>query len=481
MSSPTTGSLPVLPRSAARPESDSLVPPAPRSAGVSSESLASGGHDLEAAQARAVRVLRSNDGGGFTRPSARLYPHQWLWDSCFVAIGLRHLDVERAAAEVTSLFAGQWPNGMLPHIRFCPALGEPYHADPRLWGVRTAVENPPTPETSGVTQPPLVAEAVARVGEAMPARRRLAFFREVLPGLVAYHEWLYRERDPERTGLVAVVHPWESGMDDTPPWSDAVRHLMPARVRAVRDAGGVDALDGLRRDNKAVPAEERIAADELFTLYELTSRLRAVAYQFTGARAAGLPSLRDVGFNAILVRANRQLEMVAADAGQELPAPLHRAMRATRDAFRTLVVDGFPRHQDGRNGQIVPDETIAGLLALYAGVLPADQVGGLVGDLFGPRWTARYGPASLPFDAAAFEPGRYWRGPVWPMVNWLLIDGLHRSGRPAEARRLRDQTIELVTGSGQTYEYYSPLDGSGHGAPDFAPTAAVFLDLIHGG
>ncbi|MBL7492172.1 hypothetical protein I6A60_30255 [Frankia sp. AgB1.9] len=120
---------------------------------------------VEAARSRALEVLRTNDSGGFTRPSARLYPHQWLWDSCFVAIGLRHVDVERAVDEVMSLFAGQWPNGMLPHIRFCPAQGEPYHADAGLWRVRSEVENPPAPETSGVTQPPLVAEAVARVGE----------------------------------------------------------------------------------------------------------------------------------------------------------------------------------------------------------------------------------------------------------------------------------------------------------------------------
>ncbi|ONH27574.1 hypothetical protein BL253_21650 [Pseudofrankia asymbiotica] len=424
-------------------------------------------------------MLRANDGGGFTRPSARLYPHQWLWDSCFVAIGLRHVDVERAAGEVLSLFVGQWPSGMLPHIRFCPAIGEPYHADPGLWGVRDAVEAPPVVETSGVTQPPLVAEAVARVGAAMPARRRLAFYRRVLPGLVAYHEWLYRERDPENTGLVSVVHPWESGMDDTPPWSDAVRDLAPAKVRAVRDAGDLDVLEGLRRDNKAVPAQERIAADELFTLYELTGRLRAVRYRFDELRAAGLPSIRDVGFNAVLVRANRQLETVAADAGLELPTGLLRAMRTTRDAFRNVLAGGFPRHQDARTGRLLPDETVAGFLALYAGVLPPEQAGRLAGQLFDARWTGRYGPASLPFDAPAFDPGRYWRGPVWPMVNWLLVDGLRRSGRVAEARRLRDETVELVVRSGRTYEYYSPVDGGGHGAPDFAPTAAVFLDMIY--
>jgi hypothetical protein len=39
----------------------------------------------------AIRVLRTNDRGTWTRPSPRLYPHQWSWDAAFVAIGWAHL------------------------------------------------------------------------------------------------------------------------------------------------------------------------------------------------------------------------------------------------------------------------------------------------------------------------------------------------------------------------------------------------------
>lgn len=62
-------------------------------------------------------VLRENDRGNYTSP-ARLYPHQWLWDSAFIAIGLRHIDAERAAEEIASLVRGQWANGMIPNMIF---------------------------------------------------------------------------------------------------------------------------------------------------------------------------------------------------------------------------------------------------------------------------------------------------------------------------------------------------------------------------
>src|SRR6478752_7240925 len=61
---------------------------------------------------RAHAVLEANRRGRWTCPSSTLYPHQWLWDSCFIAIGLVRTDPTRAAGELRSLFRGQWANGM---------------------------------------------------------------------------------------------------------------------------------------------------------------------------------------------------------------------------------------------------------------------------------------------------------------------------------------------------------------------------------
>src|SRR6185503_357176 len=113
------------------------------------------------------QVLNNNDRGGYTVPAADLYPHQWLWDSCFIAIGLRHLDVERAKAELTSLLRGQWSNGMMPHIILSPAS--------RDRDIERGYLNPYSPndvDTSGLTQPPMLAEAVWQVGQKLPKTER---------------------------------------------------------------------------------------------------------------------------------------------------------------------------------------------------------------------------------------------------------------------------------------------------------------------
>ena len=54
----------------------------------------------------------------FTIPSATLYPHQWSWDSCFIAIGNSYFNSDRAMKELEYLFDAQWKNGMIPHIVF---------------------------------------------------------------------------------------------------------------------------------------------------------------------------------------------------------------------------------------------------------------------------------------------------------------------------------------------------------------------------
>ncbi len=179
----------------------------------------------------ATEVLKMNDRGSYTQPAHGLYPHQWLWDSCFVAIGLRHLNVERAKSELLSLLRGQWSNGMLPNIIF---RDDPkYRTDRNIW--RSWV-NPFAPNgitTTGITQPPMLAEAVVQVGASMEWPERRMWYAAMYPALVKYHEWLYADRDPHHEGLTLQIHPWETGLDNTPPWISEMRdHQLPFWISA---------------------------------------------------------------------------------------------------------------------------------------------------------------------------------------------------------------------------------------------------------
>ena len=56
------------------------------------------------------------------------------------------------------------------------------------------------------------------------------------------HRWWLRARDPGGIGLVAILHPWESGSDNSPAWDIAFARVATSTTTAVRrrDLGHVD-------------------------------------------------------------------------------------------------------------------------------------------------------------------------------------------------------------------------------------------------
>lgn len=148
------------------------------------------------------RLFEANErraaGKRYTVPSVDTYPYQWFWDSCFNAITLSYLDVDRAKEELELLVSCQFKNGMIPHMIYWQ---KPNQTDfPTIhWGRR---------HTSTITQPPMLAMAVWRIYEASGDED---FVRKMLIPIHAFHRYLFRERDPHGFNVVAIVNPDEVG------------------------------------------------------------------------------------------------------------------------------------------------------------------------------------------------------------------------------------------------------------------------------
>ena len=152
----------------------------------------------------AIRVLIENWHGHATVPSRRLYPHQWSWDSAFIALGQQHVAPQRAAVELLSLFGAQWADGRIPHIAFNPAVADDaYFPGPSFWRSSQLPGHPPV-DTSGIIQPPVHAIAALAVmdrlgGEWAGLRRsRLSGSRcsKLLYPRTARGRWARRSRAP---------------------------------------------------------------------------------------------------------------------------------------------------------------------------------------------------------------------------------------------------------------------------------------------
>lgn len=434
--------------------------------------------DATSVSEQAEAVLKTNDRGLYTQPGKGLYPHQWLWDSCFVAIGLRHLDVERAQTELTSLLRGQWHNGMLPNIIFRDDLQ--YRTDRNVW--RSWV-NPFAPDdvtTTGITQPPMLAEAVVQVGKKLAWPERRQWYRRMYPALLAYHEWLYHERDPHDEGLVLLVHPWETGLDNTPAWMAELHdHLLPLWIRTIQRTRFDRVLNLFRRDTKTVNIDERFSTIEALALYDIQRRLRRKAYNINKVLDHSMFTIEDLTFNCIFIRANTHLREIAKSLRLELPEELDKQMRRTEKVLEELW-DPYSAQYYSRDfitHRLLKTPTIATLLPLYAGCITKERARELVRLLESEQ---QFGPAypvpTVPPSSFWFHPKLYWQGPAWVNMNWLIIDGLKRYGFKDHAAALTESTLELVAHNG-CYEYFDPLTGEPAGAADFSWTAALALDL----
>ncbi len=76
-----------------------------------------------------------------------------------------------------------------------------------------------------------------------------------------------------------------------------------------------------------------------------------------------------------------------------------------------------------------------------------------------------------------FDSRRYWRGPAWLIVNYLIADGLARIGNGEAARQVVEDSLALIRESGFA-EYYDPLDGEPCGGGRFTWTAAMVVEFL---
>lgn len=387
---------------------------------------------------RAAEILRQNDRGGSTIPSPTLYPHQWAWDSGFAAIGWARIDVDRAVREIESLMRGQWDDGRVPHIVFDPAATD-YFPGPAFWR-RDGAAVP----TSTITNPPIWAIALGRLAAAGADPARL---EPLIAAARRSLEFFAAHRDPEGIGAVAVVHPWESGRDNCPAWDRPLAAIDPGRAPPFE-----------RVDLAKVGDPAQRPTDLEYRRYAVL--VGSIADDDFGP---GEFAVYDPMMTALVLWAETEL---AALSGE--PSPRIDALRSGLDRLWDEPAGRY-RFRDARAGRDHGADVLAGYLPLIVeppGPRRAAMLAGL--DRFAGG-AARWATAAI--ESPAFEPRRYWRGPVWINTNWLL----------AQVPELRDAAraaILALVEQGGFREYYDPTSGAGLGAERFTWSAALALDLL---
>ncbi len=360
---------------------------------------------------------------GYTAPNTTVYPWLWLWDSCFHSIVWLALDdAARGLREMETALSTIDETGFVPHMGY----GREPERAVELWGRRGS---------SSITQPPMYGHALAelvRAGVDVPDR----LIERAARGLR-----FLLDRRPRIDGLIEVVHPWETGCDDSPRWDD----FCP---------------DGFALD--------RWRSHKMALLTTIERGPDGEPLHNPGFAVA------PVGFNALVAWNASELASVTHDsslAGEadELAARLDDRFDP---GLRTWVDAGSSEQGSGRV------RTAGALTALLTcrdvGVRRA-AISELVDE---GAFASAFGPRGVHLDEPTHAVSSYWRGPVWPQLAYLLWVALSRAGgeESAAAETVRRSTIAGAIESGLA-EYWESGTGRGLGAtPQSWTGLALVLD-----
>ena len=407
--------------------------------------------NVEHLDTEARSILRRNDRGHYTVPTDRLYPYQWNWDSAFAAMGFAEFDLDRAWIEIETLLEAQWPSGMVPHIIFHQHT-DGYFPGPDVWGC-----NSPVP-SSGISQPPVLATITRQVWE-RNADLGNARITAIYSKLVEWHRWFISWR-LDSSGAVCATHPWEAGRDNAPDWDHALSRINVTNVSHYE-----------RRDTEVVDPKMRPTKFDYDRYIWLIEHGREREWDDAKLKKSNPFRMADPTMTFILLRSNWDLISIGKCLGKDVTdlEEWNRILEAGANSLWNPSIECFDS-RDAHTGEWSDCISNASFLCWYAGIESKSMLQHFERMLARTRFMV---PSHDP-DSRRFDRYRYWRGPVWPVINSLIATGLAGANLPRQANAVRVATSRLIANGGFS-EYFDPQDGTPAGGHNFTWTAAIWL------
>jgi hypothetical protein len=245
-----------------------------------------------------------------------------------------------------------------------------------------------------------------------------------------------------------------------------------------------------RRDTKHVadPAERPTKAEYDRFLW-LVECLKKAKYDDAEIRKEHPFIVKDTLMSAIFALSTRALQRLSAKL--DAPAVDREEMRQweerTRNGLKTHSWDEQSRLAldcDMRNNaEQIKVSTCAGLSTI---VVPdfsfriSTTCDRIMGTDFAGNPNNKFAVIpSTTIGTPGYNARAYWRGPAWPVINWLYCYGLKQHGFTPQAERLRKANLALLEQPDARFgEYFEESTGKQLGSADQSWTAAAVLDWL---
>ena len=408
----------------------------------------------------AQKTLLNNRRKGYTLPTNnKLYPAQWNWDSAFIALGYSYFNLNFALKEIKTLLEGQWKDGMVPHILFHDTNTN-YYPNYTAWKCGNKIHS------SGITQPPILATILKQILDKNKiSQKQLHEVKKIIKKIKKFHEWFIKFRDPKKTGLVSILHPWESGYDNSPIWDGPME-----KVIIEKD------LKYKRADNKVINPAQRPLNIDYDRYVTIKNNLRKNKYNPKKVFKSSFFNVVDVGFNSIFLKANKDLVTLLNKFNFD-NSKIKKYIKITEKNILKLYdkEKGTFFSKDIKNKKKIIIPSITNYFVLFADLNNISINNRLIKNLKKHNDKEKYFFSSIKSNHKTFEEKRYWRGPVWINCNWFIYKGLKNKDN-LFSNKVKSKTMQIIEKKG-FFEYFSCKNGKPMGAKNFSWSAALYLDL----
>lgn len=355
------------------------------------------------------------------------------------------MSIKRAVEELESIIDSQWKNGMLPHIRFVKGE-EGYSPDANEWGAFGQTKKD-TFETSGITQPPVMGMALEKICNHKEAKAYLNQIIAIAQGTEEFHDFLFECRDMENESLVCIVHPWESGLDNSP-----IYDLPNENAKEQLDSMNIKQQILKRKDINRVIAEFRPGEKDYDVYGKLMGYYKQVEYDQKNMARHCPFRVQDLLYNLLLYRSMLSLQSVysflqKATSSSEFHS-LHEKNRLKANALKEAMFEKlYDKEQEAfysydLNGKmLLKINTIQSLMAklfFSSSEKEAQQAIEAYQESHEVHFMSTSDKEKSCFDAL-----KYWRGPVWPVTNWLICEHLQKA-YPKLAEPYVQESLDLI-------------------------------------
>lgn len=387
----------------------------------------------------------------FIAPSNKEYVFQWLWDTAFHAIVLSHFDNDWAKEEILNLLKGQGEDGFIPHIIFWGENKKLPH-----WAYIESMISV-RPRTSSITQPPVLGMTIEKIYEKDHDKE---FLKKTVDKIALHHKWLLDNRDNDQDGLISIISPNESGMDELPVFQVAANYTGEKTAMLHYTYRKGDFKNYRHKFNS-----KKILELDYFNVEELL-------------------------FNTIFIESTRSISRLYLELDKQEESDYFK--NVADNCENSLLTKCWDENDEifyslySNNEKMAKVKTVASLVPLLLDGLNGDKIDKLVNNHLlneNEFWTpypfpsvAKNEPYYYPNETPSYKIKLLWRGPTWISTNWLIIKGLRKHGYNAIADGVVLRMLQMIEREGFR-EYYNPETGAGYRRENFG-WSTLLIDLL---